>query len=155
MALRSLAAPFVLIVSATGCTTTTTQPGPGGTAPSTGSSGPSAPRIERQADGTCLRFIDVVCHEGATCNPPEPERVDCDTGQPIVDEPRELPSLDAAPEVPTSRDRPERVDPATLPKPSGTPGVQVLRRADGTCVEVAECPPGESCLSAAKPVQCP
>ena len=73
------------------------------------------------------------------------------------EEPRALPSLDAAPDPAgsTTGDRPERVDPATLPKPSGGAGRQVLRRADGTCVEVAECPPGESCLSDAKPVQCP
>lgn len=46
--------------------------------------------VHRRADNSCWKHVDVSCPTGATCNPPPPIRVDCETHEPVepVDEPR-------------------------------------------------------------------
>jgi len=40
-------------------------------------------RIDRRADNTCWRVVDVDCPPNAACNPPPPTQVDCESKQPI------------------------------------------------------------------------
>ncbi|MCA9593565.1 MAG: hypothetical protein KC776_09655 [Myxococcales bacterium] len=45
-------------------------------------------RLERQADGSCLLTEEISCPPEASCNPPPPRRVNCDTREPVPDDPR-------------------------------------------------------------------
>jgi hypothetical protein len=90
MAARRFAASFVVTV------TVSCAPA----APPETPRGDSSTHLERQADGTCLLSEEIECPPDATCNPPPPRRVDCDTREPIADEPR--PALEPAGQPPVS-----------------------------------------------------
>lgn len=140
---RTFAASFVITVGS-GCTPATTSP------PNDPATGPQT-GLQRQADGTCLKTYEVNCPPEATCNPPPPEVVDCDSGEPIPPRERDLPPIDAAgagADAATGEGaRPPRPDPGALPPPSGKPGTEVVRRAEGTCWEIThvDCPPNAKC----------
>ncbi len=149
---RTFAASFVLTLGA-GCMTTTTS-----TAPPPDEPGSPQPRLQRQADGTCLKTFEVDCPPETMCNPPPPEVVNCDTGEPVVPEERNLPPIgqEPAPEGEPTKVRPERPDPGVLPPPSGKPGTSVVRRAEGTCWETTDCPPNAKCdPPPPRQVECP
>lgn len=40
-------------------------------------------RIDRRADNSCWKMWEVSCPPQAKCNPPPPQRVDCDTHEPL------------------------------------------------------------------------
>ncbi len=79
------------------------------------------PKVVRNADGTCTEFIDVVCEEGETCNPPPPREVPC---------PPELAGG----------------EPTDPPKPARAKGT-ISMSYDGECTlyHSVECDPGEKC----------
>jgi hypothetical protein len=45
--------------------------------------------IDHRADNTCWKYFKTNCPVGARCNPPPPQRVDCNTHQPV--EPSDVP----------------------------------------------------------------
>jgi hypothetical protein len=45
-------------------------------------------RVERNADGTCTRYVAVDCPEGVKCNPPPPQQVDCPDEKDLPEAPK-------------------------------------------------------------------
>ncbi len=111
-------------------------------------------QVVHRSDGSCWKTYSDNCPEGASCNPPPPEEVDCETGakvQPILTNPPNIDLSDSgggAVESVEAEGGAEAVDAGSNAKTSGLlGGPDIQRRPDGSCWRVVhvDCPPGVSC----------